>query len=314
MDKLWIFLVLMIMIPIKGMAEDRYANVFNDICSTLKINQNQIQLKVINDGIAYCQNFSDNKAVISFNKNEFDKFPISYFLGVMCHELGHFINRDKMGCDSIAEGRADEFAGYSLRKMNLDVHSSLLFLKIYKGSSTICYPNQFQRESFVIQGWNRLDKELIDKNHFNQLTPRITWSLTNSKKLEINIGARKISFSNWQKNEDVVVIYDSITTSTIQLLDYKFKAKASGLGRLITSQGLYSYFLYPKKILKGNNFQIFYKGKVKKLAECDQNNYRDGYDLIVNCQDSDNGNVEVGFRLVDYFLAPNNYVLPAVYL
>ncbi|WP_367331112.1 hypothetical protein [Sphingobacterium multivorum] len=312
LDVILIFFVFMV-VPSNGKCQNRYASVFADICSTLKIETAKVSLKEVSTGIAYCSNFENHQAIIYYNAKEFARFPISYFVGVMCHELGHFMNEDKVGCDSVAEGNADLYAGYALRKMNLDIHSSLLYLKIYKNASVKCYPDQAKRESLVNQGWNRMDKELVDKNGYNLLVPRITWTITNNYQLEVNIGDRQLSFSDWKEKEDVVVIYDSVSTSTIQLLDYRFKANNSGLGRQITSQGLYSYFIYPKVILNGYNYMIFYKGKVMRLADCDQENKREGQDLIVRCQDQDNGNVEVGFRLVDYFLAPNKYVLPAVY-
>ena len=300
-------------LPSIGVASDRYSATFWDICSTLKVDANKITFKISSEGIAECHNLENGNGEIYFNPECFDKFPINFFVGVMCHELGHFANKDKQGCETSAEGKADVAAGYSMRLLGFDINSAQLYLKIYSDASLKCYPSQGDREAFVRQGWDSLDKAIVKKNSYNQLVPRITWKISNDYSLIINMGERQLSYSRWMKRGDVVLLYDSITTTTIQLFEYKYQIGARGLGRVVTSQGLYCYFVYPKKIKSGYNFQIYYKGQIVSIDRCSQENEKDSEDLIVHCQDRDRGNIEVGFRLVDYYIAPDNYVLPAIY-
>lgn len=290
--------------------EEKYQNIFNDVCQILNIDTSKIHIEAENGGLADCLNQLDGTATIHFNIKEFRNKPIVNFVGVLCHELGHFKHRDLVARSPIIEGTADEFAGYAMRKLGYDLTNSQVYLKIYVTNDP-GYPTSIQRIALVQKGWNKLNQELFDLQSLNQITPKVTWEISNNYQLQVNIGERKVVYPII-RTRDVLLIYDSLTNCTIQLLNFENKIRSTGLGRVINSQGFYTYFRFKGRFFNRNYYQIYYKGKLKNLDETSKENTFDGQDLIVSCRDRDLG-IKIELRLLDYNLSPFMYAMPATY-
>ena len=245
---------------------------------------------------------ADTVAYIAYNQLSFHNKQDWQFLGVIAHEVGHYINHHNDLCGrKDLEIDADYYIGFLLRRLGATkIEMAYSCLDLFPDTEeTDSHPSKDKRKIAIKNGWENSVNNSTLSSFANQ-NPRIIWYVEN-KKLVIQIDEKKVKPSIWNSNG---VYYDETTNSTIQLLNFKKEKK--GIGKL-TNNRTQITFLRTQR----NKFKIYRNGVILTLADCSKPEWDDEeIDLIVKCYDPIIKR-PAQFVLKDYYYSNYGVLMPA---
>lgn len=245
---------------------------------------------------------ADTVAYIAYNQLSFHNKQDWQFLGVIAHEIGHYINHHNDLCGrKDLEIDADYYIGFLLRRLgasNIEMAYSCLDL-FPNIEETDSHPSKGKRKIAIKNGWDNSGNNSSLSSFANQ-NPRIIWYVED-KKLVIQIDERKVEPSSWNING---VYYDEATNSTIQLLNFEEEKK--GIGKLINNRTQITFMR-----TRANKFKIYRNGVILTLDECSKPEWDDKEtDLFVKCYDPIIKR-PAQFVLKDYYYSNYEVLMPA---
>lgn len=273
---------------------------FQSILSVAGIKTGLIRLVLSNETNFAKYLKADTVAYIAYNQLSFHNKQDWQFMGVIAHELGHYINHHNDLCGrKDLEIDADYYVGFLLRRLgasNIEMAYSCLDL-FPDSQETDSHPSKDKRKIAIKNGWdNSTDNATLSS--FASQNPRIIWYVEN-RKLVIEIDERKVKPSIWNSNG---VCYDKTTNSTIQLMNFEKEKK--GIGKLINNRTEITFMR-----TQGNKFKIYRNGEI--IPECDPPKWDDkDIDLMVKCYDPTIKR-PAQFVLKDYYYSNYGVLMPA---
>jgi hypothetical protein len=281
---------------------NKYKSLFNDIIAKASISKNKVALICITD--INVEDFTlkkDGISEIKIGLRKMKEYPDVVFCGVIAHELGHFLLNHEGPPVFERENPADSICGSIMRKLGFDIDdmSNIIF---YFDADKTAYGTKSQRINAYKKGWVK-ENELQGALIYQAYTPKVTWEVLSPDTLSVWIGDRQLIIDTFYNHG---LVFDPISNSTIQLIQWNNKVASRGVGRIVTNRSLYTY----RKTRKGYN--LYYKAEERPLSDCLRGflNYDGTNGITPECENEELG-FKIQYLLTDYRLAPHKYCMPA---
>lgn len=280
---------------------ENHISIFNSLISIAGIQNSRIKLVTSNQTSSAKYIKQDTISYIIYNPLAFHNKQDEIFIGVIAHELGHFINHhDDFGSRKDLELDADYYIGFLMRRLNiLDMNKVFSCLTLFPDNTmSETHPEKEKRKISIQNGFENSANGASINTYANS-NPRVVWEVN---KLTINDKEFNcIGVCPWDKDG---IFYDSATNSTYQLIN--FRKEYSGIGRLVNNRTEITFLRTGK-----NTFKIYRNGKILRKSECEKPYWAENNeDLVVKCYDPILKK-RIDFILKDYKYAKYNILLPA---
>lgn len=241
----------------------------------------------------------DTVPYIIYNPAFFNNKPEYLILGVMSHELGHYINHhDDIGSRSDLEIDADYYTGFFLKRLGVpDLNKAYSCLDLIQSDeATATHPAKLERKISIENGWKNAEGNGLSASA--GYSPRIIWR-ENKGTVTILINGDSIKQRLLYRNG---LIYIEKMNTTLQLHGLT-EGSAKGTGRIINNKTNVTYIR-----TTASKYKLFRKGKIVTLAESDPGKW-EGDNYIITLHDPDLKR-RVQYVLEDYAFARNGLFMP----